>query len=103
MNLICETCVRRQRDVNEFCPKQLPKEGESCQQYHEADWSKIKQLQAENEAKDKENERLRVALRYIDGQLYTLVHTEGAVRRCRSHLMKATTRVKQALESEVKK
>ncbi len=46
MNLICETCVR-QRDVNEFCPKQLPKEGESCQQYHEADWSKIKQLQAE--------------------------------------------------------
>ena len=46
MNLICETCVR-QSDVSEVCPKRPPKEGESCQQYHEADWSKIKQLQAE--------------------------------------------------------
>lgn len=37
------------------------------------------------------------ALEYIDGQLYTLVHTDGAIKRCRSHLMKAVTKTKQAL------
>jgi hypothetical protein len=37
------------------------------------------------------------ALEYIDGQLYTLVYTDGAVKRCRSHLMKAVTKTKNTL------
>jgi len=49
------------------------------------------------------------AFKYIDGQLYTLVHTKGALGRSdmRSHLMKAATKAKQHLpeakpESEFK-
>jgi len=38
------------------------------------------------------------ALKYIDGKLYTLIHTDGAVKRCRVDLMKAQTCAKQALQ-----
>ena len=46
--LICTTCVRT-RGLNEFCPDPMPDEGETCEAYREADWSKIEQLRAENE------------------------------------------------------
>ena len=44
-----------------------------------------------------DNLRLREALEFADGHLYSLVHTPGAVKRCRSHLEKAVHRIKVAL------
>ena len=42
---------------------------------------------------------LKEVLKYADGHLYTLVHTKGAVVRCRSHLIKAVTRIKCGLQA----
>lgn len=55
--------------------------------------TEVVRLRKEN----KDVEPLREALEYADGQIYTLVNTKGAVKRCRSHLLKLEYAVKQAL------
>jgi len=49
--MICDTCTRR-RGLNDFCPSPLPNEGEDCEMYRQAEWAKVKQLEAEIEIKE---------------------------------------------------
>ena len=47
-----------------------------------------------------ERDAFRDALEFADGHLYTLVHTKNVVKaRVRSHLMKAATRITEALKA----
>ena len=99
MSLICETCIR-QKDMNEFCPKRLSKEGESCQQYHEADWSKIKQLQVKVTKLKIETIELG-SLRTREGILKAkLKRKDGVIARVKAELK---ARYNQCDKSETKK